>query len=96
MFQKESNCSETLRQAELTFFLEVISNPDEVGSYVLIVNGHRITVQSIIIELGLHIDSSTAKYDTHNLTAEILFRAIVKLSHRSEHSTSSTEITHEQ
>lgn len=92
-FHKQTNSSETLSQETLIFFLAVISNTEDIGSSVLVVNGTRVSVQSIIIELGLQIDSSTGKYDTSSLTAEILIEAIVKISNSSGSSTSTTSTT---
>jgi hypothetical protein len=46
-----------------------------------------MTVLSVTAQFGLQIDSSTGKYNTSSLTAEILLVAIEKILIRSEDST---------
>lgn len=91
-FQNQSNCSETLDQKILSFFLNVTSDTEVIDSSVLVVNGTRITIKCIITELDLKIDSS-GKYDTSGVTAEILIQAIFEIETRSKESTTTTEIS---
>jgi uncharacterized protein (DUF433 family) len=87
---QDSSATGDGKEAVLQYFLDIISNPDNVHDSILMYNGQKIRVQDIVNALGLHIDNSTGKYDTKNLTAEELYETLQNLVNTQQTTTAAT------
>jgi hypothetical protein len=90
-FQKQSGRPEGGPQAILKFLIETLSDAESVNGSVLVVDGESVSVSEILFALGLQIDNSTGKYDTRNLTASELFRAVLEIVSKHHASTGSSQ-----